>query len=161
MTSKLPPSGPKPALDEDLTRQLDRKLGTEQPGDEAVLERVRARLMKQIAAESQSRLHTTVRTGEQPWEQLAPGIERKVLFTTPTSLSCLLRLAPGARIPGHLHPIDEECLVLEGSARIGTDLVLQAGDFHVGMQGVPHAGITTETGAVVFLREGRGQAVGA
>jgi quercetin dioxygenase-like cupin family protein len=73
----------------------------------------------------------------------------------------LLRLAAGTTVPGHAHTIHEECLVLEGTLKIGQDLVLHAGDFHVGIQGVPHADASTDTGAVVFLREGKPQAEAA
>lgn len=46
-------------------------------------------------------------------------------------------------------------MVLEGSLRIGDDLVLHAGDFHVGRQGSMHAAASTETGALVYLRGAR------
>ena len=127
------------------------------PKDEALLQRVRERVMREVSAQSQSALHTTVRAGALPWEQVAPGVERKVLFETDTTLSSLLRLAAGTTVPGHAHPIHEECLVLEGTLKIGHDLVLHAGDFHVGQQGVAHADASTDTGAVVFLREGKQQ----
>jgi quercetin dioxygenase-like cupin family protein len=161
MHPPTPPEDRTSVLDADVARQLDQLLAAEQPGDAELLARVRGRVLEQIAAESQGALHTTVRASDQPWEHVAQGIERKLLFSTPTSVSSLVRLAPGASVPGHVHTIHEECLVLEGTLRIGTDLLLKAGDFHVGMQGVPHATASTQTGAVVFLREGRGQAVGA
>lgn len=126
--------------------------------DEALLQRVRARVMREVAAQSQAMLHTTVRADERPWETIAPGLQRKLLFETATAISSLLRLAPGTTVPGHAHPIHEECLVLEGTLKIGQDLVLRQGDFHVGMQGVAHADASTDTGAVVFLREGKPQA---
>ncbi|MEO5670845.1 MAG: cupin domain-containing protein [Ramlibacter sp.] len=145
----------------DVAAALDRQAGAVAPGDGAVLERVRQNVLSQIAKESQGRVHTTVRAGEQPWEQVSEGVERKLLFETADSVSSLLRLAPGAAVPGHAHLIDEECLVLEGTLRIGVDLLLRAGDFHVGLKGVPHAQASTETGVIVFLREGRQQAQGA
>jgi quercetin dioxygenase-like cupin family protein len=128
------------------------------PEDDALLDRVRARVMREVAAQAQSVLHTTVRAGDRPWEPVAPGVERRVLFETDTTLSSLLRLAAGTTVPGHAHPIHEECLVLEGTLKIGQDLLLHPGDFHVGLQGVPHADASTDTGAVVFLREGKPQA---
>ncbi len=128
------------------------------PEDDALLARVRDRVMREVSAQSQSVLHTTVRADAVPWQPVAPGVERKVLFETDTTLSSLLRLAAGTTVPGHLHPIHEECLVLEGTLKIGQDLVLHPGDFHVGLQGVAHADASTDTGAVVFLREGKPQA---
>lgn len=64
----------------------------------------------------------------------------------------MLRLAPGAVVRGHLHPADEECVVLEGSLRIGSDLVLGQGDYHVAASGSVHEDVTTETGALLYIR---------
>ena len=139
----------------DIADALDQRICPEQPGDAALLERVRDKVMQDIATGSQSRLHATVRADAQPWIQVSPGVECKLLFETPLSVSSLMRLAPGTTVPGHEHPIDEECLVLEGTLRIGVDLLLRAGDFHVGLRGVPHADASTQTGAVVFLRQAR------
>lgn len=127
------------------------------PEDDALLARVRTRVMREVSAQSQSALHTTVRADAVPWQRVAPGVERRVLFETDTTISSLLRLAAGTTVPGHAHPIHEECLVLEGTLKIGQDLVLHPGDFHVGLQGVAHADASTDTGAVVFLREGKPQ----
>lgn len=118
--------------------------------DDALIERVRRRVMEAIAEDP--RPFRTVRTGPEGWQTVAPGIERKLLWAADGAQSCLLRLAPGARVEGHLHRADEECVVLEGSVRIGSDLVLHAGDFHVGLRGTTHPVTTSDTGAVVYLR---------
>lgn len=97
-------------------------------------------------------LHETVRANEGTWEAVGPGVERKLLWESAGALSCLMRLAPGASVEGHDHRIDEECIVLEGTLRIGDDLVLRAGDFHVGIKGIPHAVAQTDTGVLVYLR---------
>jgi len=62
-----------------------------------------------------------------------------------------LKLEPGAAVVPHDHPVDEECLVLEGEARIG-ELVVRAGDYHLAPRGKPHGMITSEHGALLFLR---------
>ncbi len=62
-----------------------------------------------------------------------------------------MRFAPGASVARHMHRADEECVVLEGSVRIG-DLLLHAGDFHLGREGSEHPLATTDTGAVFYLR---------
>jgi anti-sigma factor ChrR (cupin superfamily) len=96
--------------------------------------------------------YRTVRAGEGEWQTLAPGLERKMLWNSGDAQSCLMRLAPGATVCGHLHFADEECIVLEGSVRIGADLVLRAGDFHGGRRGSEHAETSSETGALIYLR---------
>lgn len=143
-------------LADDLSALLDAQTGPSYAADANLLDRVRRQVMQEIAAAgSQAQLHETVRASERPWEQISVGIERRLLFETAEATSCLLRLSPGTALPGHDHPIDEECLVLEGTLRIGTDLLLHPGDFHVGLQGVPHAQASTDTGAILFVRQAR------
>lgn len=118
--------------------------------DKALLQRVRSRVLSAIA--QQAPQHITVRAGEGGWELVAPGVARKVLLQADGAVSSLVRLDPGARVGGHLHPIHEECLVLAGTLRIGRDLLLGPGDFHVGVAGIAHEEASTESGALVFLR---------
>lgn len=125
------------------------------PGDDEMLDRVRSRVLRSIEEESAARRHTTVRAADASWQTVGPGVQRKLLFQTDDAVSCLFRFAPGTVVPAHQHPIDEECLVLEGSLRIGADLVLLPGDFHVGRRDVPHADARTDTGALVYLRAAR------
>lgn len=120
-------------------------------GDAELIARVRKRVLAAVSRKS-SALHCTIRAEDGLWEPISTGIERKVLWESDDALSCLLRLAPGAVATGHAHLIDEECVVLEGTLRIGPDLLLRVGDFHVGVAGVAHEEATTETGAVVYLR---------
>ena len=51
----------------------------------------------------------------------------------------------------HRHATDEECLVLEGSVNIGGH-VLNKGDFHIMDSGSFHTDVTTESGAVLYLK---------
>jgi quercetin dioxygenase-like cupin family protein len=145
-------------LDEDVESALEREVFAPRPQDDALLARVRANLMGRIAAGQKSASpHLTVRADDDGWELLQPGVRRKVLLETDSTVSCLMRLDAGIVMPGHSHPIDEECLVLEGTLRIGTDLLLHAGDFHVGRQGVDHAEASTDTGTLLYLRSGKPQ----
>ena len=66
-------------------------------------------------------------------------------------MSYLLRLAPGAALPAHRHPVDEECVVLEGEVQIGT-LRVGAGGFHLGRKDVLHDRLCSAGGALIFLR---------
>jgi quercetin dioxygenase-like cupin family protein len=124
---------------------------TDEEAPPMLLARVRHRLMARIAQDATPR-HLTVSTDAGDWHKFLPGIERKVLQQGEGLMSYLLRLAPGAVLPAHRHPVDEECIVISGVLRIGADLKLAAGDFHMGRKGIPHAAITSDGGAVIYLR---------
>jgi anti-sigma factor ChrR (cupin superfamily) len=52
-----------------------------------------------------------------PWEESRfPGISTKTLFFDKAtgSVTALIRMAPGARLPDHEHPLTEQSYVLEG-----------------------------------------------
>lgn len=123
---------------------------TEAEADPAVLARVRTRLMQNIAADASGR-HVTVTPEGGQWRDFLPGIQRKVLHEQSGLMSYLLRFAPGAVLPAHRHPVDEECVVIEGRLRIGK-LTLEAGGFHLARQGLPHGDIESREGAVIYLR---------
>lgn len=144
------PAPPAPALDAGLRARLDGRLALPAAQEEALLARVKARVMAQVGRES--RPFHTVPAADASWDTIAPGVERKLLWASGAAQSCLLRLAPGASVDGHSHAMDEECIVLEGSLRIGADLLLHAGDFHVAPEGSAHQRAFTETGALVYLR---------
>ena len=135
----------------DVRQVLDAALCPQGAGDAALLARVKERVLTAVVLKT-SVLHSTVRAGAGEWEPVSAGLERKLLWETADAISCLLRLAPGAVVAGHTHLIDEECIVLEGSLRIGSDLTLNVGDFHVGVRGVAHELSSSDAGAVVFLR---------
>lgn len=143
-----------PILQADVRQQSDAAPCPLRPGDAGLLARVKQRVLGAVARKTGA-LHSTVRAEGGEWEQVAPGVERKLLWETREAVSCLLRLAPGAVVGAHAHPIDEECVVLEGSVCIGPELLLTVGDFHVGVQGVDHQAASTETGALVYLRGAR------
>ena len=137
------------ALDADI---LDALNAAQAPSaeDDAAVERVRAKLIKRIAADSTPH-HVAISADQGQWHRLLPGIERKVLHESAGVMSYLLRFAPGAVLPAHRHPVDEECVVLEGTICVGP-LVLGAGGFHRVPAGVLDAETTTESGAVIYLR---------
>jgi quercetin dioxygenase-like cupin family protein len=93
----------------------------------------------------------TIREDEGDWQPFMPKIRIKVLIREGESMTYLLRLEPGAMVPPHEHPQTEECVVLEGEARIG-DLVVKAGDYHAAPAGHPHGLLRSDTGALLFLR---------
>jgi quercetin dioxygenase-like cupin family protein len=95
----------------------------------------------------------TVRQEEGDWVTAAPGVARKTLMIdrAANSHAFLLRFEPGGVIEAHRHGADEECLMLEGEAYIGT-LLLVAGDYHLAPRGTTHATIRSERGALVYIR---------
>jgi anti-sigma factor ChrR (cupin superfamily) len=136
-------------LDDDIVRGLgDAQRPLE--GEDAALARVRRRVMRHIANDSVPH-HTAVHAGEGRWHDLLPGIQRKVLHEQDGVMSYLLKFAPGAVLPAHRHPMDEECVVVEGVLRIG-ELVLPAGSYHRVRKDVLDADSRSDDGAVIFLR---------
>lgn len=86
------------------------------------------------------------------WQPFLSGVDIKVLHATGDVMAYLLRLQPGAGIPAHRHPMDEECVVLEGQVQIGQHLVLDAGGFHLARAGSLHDTIRSVHGATIYLR---------
>jgi hypothetical protein len=124
---------------------------TEMIAPDDVVQRVRASLMRRIAEQSTD-THRTVHANTEGWIPFLPLIDCKILNQIDGITSYLLRMQPGAVLPAHRHPIDEECIVIEGVLRIGSTLTLEAGGFHLGRKDLPHDAITTDTGALIFLR---------
>ena len=150
-----PPSQPREdegaasVLDADVLAWLDEAVSPAAP-DPAAQARVRHKLLRRIAADSTPR-HVTVPPDAGKWLPFGPGVTMKVLHRDGGTMSYLLRLQPGAALPPHRHPQDEECLVLEGEMHIG-DLVVGPGSYHLGRAGVLHDRLTSPTGALLFLR---------
>lgn len=138
------------ALDADIASAIDSAPAPEIAAPKAVA-RVRSHVLAQIAEESVD-AHVTVHPHENTWQPFLDRIEFKLLNHVDGVASYLLRLQPGAVLPAHRHPIDEECVVLEGELRIGERLILKSGGFHLARKELPHANITTVGGALIFLR---------
>jgi quercetin dioxygenase-like cupin family protein len=111
---------------------------------------IKRRLLERVADDDAS--HLTIDAGEGDWQPFGDGIQIKVLYENDGVLSYLLRLAPGATLPAHRHPIDEECIVLEGTLRVGSRIEVGPGGYHLAHQGALHATISTHSGATIFLR---------
>ena len=71
--------------------------------------------------------HLTIDCHEGEWQPILAGVAIKVLREHEGVLSYLLRLDPGAVLPPHRHPRDEECVVLEGRLRVGTQVEIGPG----------------------------------
>jgi hypothetical protein len=89
---------------------------------------------------------------EPEWEQVAPGIECKLLATDTERhrVSMLVRLAPGASYPAHTHAGAEELHLLDGELWIdGRKLV--PGDYNYGAPGTGDERVWSETGCTCVL----------
>jgi anti-sigma factor ChrR (cupin superfamily) len=115
---------------------------------------LRDRLIERVADADDSHLTWAAdgEPGAAAWQPFMPGVSIKFLNESAGSLSYLLRLAPGAELPPHRHPQDEECLVLEGRLLVGSQIEIGAGGYHLAHAGALHARIHTQTGATIFLR---------
>jgi anti-sigma factor ChrR (cupin superfamily) len=93
------------------------------------------------------------RGGSTDWRAYeVPGIHFCVLRRDPDRnlQTTLFRVAPGVEIPGHPHPVDEECYVLDGDFHShGTTLF--AGDYMRAPAGSRHEATYTEGGCYLLV----------
>lgn len=111
---------------------------------------IKRRLFERVADADDS--HLTIGADEGEWQPFADGVLIKLLHERDGVLSYLLRLAPGATLPAHRHPQDEECVVLDGVLTVGSSLQVGPGGYHLAHRGALHAAIGSRTGATIFLR---------
>lgn len=111
---------------------------------------IRRRLMDRVADADRS--HLTIDAADGDWQPFLDGVQIKVLREHGEVLSYLLKLDAGSTLPAHRHPIDEECVVLDGTLNVGSHLEVSPGGYHLARQGALHATISTRTGATIFLR---------
>ena len=115
---------------------------------------LQARLALRIAEETgkQPVLPPEPEWSEPEWEQVAPGIECKVLATDAERhrVSMLVRLAPGASYPAHTHAGAEELHLLDGELWID-ERKLFPGDYNYGAPGADDERVWSETGCTCLL----------
>jgi hypothetical protein len=115
---------------------------------------LQARLALRIAEETgkQPVLPPEQRWYEPDWEQVAPGIECKLLATDTERhrVSMLVRLAPGASYPAHAHAGVEELYLLDGELWIEARKLLP-GDYNYGAPGTRDERVWSETGCTCVL----------
>lgn len=144
----------------DLVSDLASKLGAViVPFADVARSALRTRLLLRVRADAAGSASTTIRGADDQWRPLLPKVAIKILRRDQDTASYLLRLEPGARLPAHPHPVDEECVVLEGEVSIG-DLTIRAGDFHHSHRDSRHGVLRTAHGATIYLR-GSVQTIGA
>jgi hypothetical protein len=115
---------------------------------------LQARLALRIAEETgQPPVLPLARQWSEPdWEQVAPGIECKLLATDTERqrVSMLVRLAPGASYPPHTHAGVEELHLLDGELWID-ERKLFPGDYNYGAPGTGDERVWSETGCTCVL----------
>ncbi len=115
---------------------------------------LQGRLALRIAQETrkQPMLPTARQWSEPEWEQVAPGIECKLLATDAERhrVSMLVRLAPGASYPAHTHAGVEELHLLDGELWID-ERKLVPGDYNYGAPGAGDERVWSETGCTCVL----------
>lgn len=81
-----------------------------------------------------------------------PGVTYKLLYTDKETkyATSLMKMEPGAKYPAHRHAGCEQCLVIEGDARLGS-IGVSKGDFEYAAAGTEHGAITTDNGCVLLL----------
>ena len=112
------------------------------------------RLALRVAEETGQRpvLPQAQQWSEPEWEQVAPGIECKLLATDKERhrVSMLVRLAPGAKYPAHTHAGVEELHLLDGELWID-ERKLFPGDYNYGAPGTGDESVWSETGCTCVL----------
>ena len=115
---------------------------------------LQARLALRIAEETgeQPVLPSAPQWSEPEWEQVAPGIECKLLATDTARhrVSMLVSLAPGASYPAHTHAGVEELHLLDGELWID-ERKLFPGDYNYGAPGAGDKRVWSETGCTCVL----------
>ena len=115
---------------------------------------LQARLALRMAEETGKPpvLPTARQWSEPEWEQVAPGIECKLLATDTERhrVSMLVRLAPGASYPPHTHAGVEELHLLDGELWID-ERKLFPGDYNYGAPGAGDERVWSETGCTCVL----------
>lgn len=103
------------------------------------------------AARRETHFHS-VKIDEGHWDQVAEGVYVKTLFVNPTlgSVTALVRLAPGTRLPRHHHPGIEESIVIEGDCRVNGE-IFRPGDYRRAMEGTTDSEVTTERGTIFMM----------
>jgi ChrR-like protein with cupin domain len=112
------------------------------------------RIARRIAGEAGTEpvLAPATQWSEPDWEQVAPGIECKLLATDEERhrVSMLVRLEPGASYPPHTHAGVEELHLLDGELWID-ERKLAPGDYNYGAPDAGDDSVWSETGCTCVL----------
>ena len=78
----------------------------------------------------------SLRAEEGEWIETSPGVFEKHLFTDKRrgTVTTLIKMVPGVKLPSHRHLGLEECLVIEGDFHVGSE-EFGPGDYRCAMSG--------------------------
>jgi len=93
----------------------------------------------------------TVYFNKLDWQPVQAGMSVYPLYTDGVMASRFCRLEPGTCVEAHLHPQDEECMMLSGDIFLG-DILLREGEYQIAPAGTRHGEIYTDVGALLFVR---------
>jgi quercetin dioxygenase-like cupin family protein len=93
-----------------------------------------------------------VRAGEGNWHPMEPGVEVKVLYKdfTRHTITTLVKMDAGAKIPRHYHDGGEECYVISGDI-YDDHISMKAGDYISLMRDTMHSFVSTINGALLLI----------
>lgn len=93
-----------------------------------------------------------IKKDEGQWDQIAEGVFVKTLFVNSTmgSVTSLVKLSPGSRLPRHRHSGIEESIVIEGDCCVNGE-ILRSGDYRRALEGSIDSEVTTEHGTIFLL----------
>lgn len=93
----------------------------------------------------------TISVASRQWSPYSPGVEVCTLYDDGQRRSALLKMSPGSFLFPHKHQQVEESIVLEGSAIIGADTAIRAGDYQFAEAGSEHPIISSPEGCIVLV----------
>ncbi len=93
----------------------------------------------------------TIHRDDGQWIDHAPGVHLKLLREDAHGRSLLLRLEPGTKADLKARPLTEECLVMEGEAFFGDQLMRQ-GDYRLAATQAVNPVLSSDVGSLLFLR---------
>lgn len=93
----------------------------------------------------------TARERDAVWDDYAPGIRRRVLWTADGAVAYIARAVAGAAVPTHGHHRDEESLMLDGDLFLG-DILIREGDFQLAPAGLVHDTVQAGSDCMVYIR---------
>ena len=121
---------------------------------------VRAKLISRLAEETQGVSpplreainNYSLRANEGHWKETAPGLFEKHLFTDERrgTVTTLIKMLPGIKLPSHRHVGLEECLVIEGDFHVGSE-EFGPGDYRCSMAGTIDETPFSMNGALLLI----------
>ena len=121
---------------------------------------VRAKLLTQLREETEAvsrpsgeaLKNYSLRANEGQWTEIAPGVFEKHLFADKRrgTVTTMIKMMPGMKLPSHRHVGVEECLLIEGDFHIGGE-EFGPGDYRCAMPGTIDETSFSINGALLLI----------